>query len=182
MYSLLLFLHSLFRWLVLFSLLYAILRAYRGLRSQGDSQSSDGTQAGRPFTKADDALRHWTATIAHIQLMLGCVLYFTSPLIKLYYSPDKAAITRAGATIQAAAMTRAAAQQELSFFGIIHISLMLAAIVVITIGSALAKRRETSQDKFRTMLTWFSIALALILLAIPWPFSPLASRPLFRTF
>ncbi len=182
MYSLLLFLHSLFRWLVLSSLLYAILRAYRGFRSQRDSRSSDGSQAGKPFTKADDSIRHWTATIAHIQLMLGCVLYFTSPLIKLYYSSDRAAITRAAATIQAGVMTQAAARQEISFFGIIHISLMLAAIVVITIGSALAKRRENSRDKFRTMLAWFSIALVLILLAIPWPFSPLASRPLFRTF
>jgi len=170
MYPLLLFLHSLFRWLVLSSLLYAILRAYRGFRPHGDSRSSGGTQTGKPFTKADDSIRHWTATIAHIQLMLGCVLYFTSPLIKLYYSPDRAAITRTAAT------------WELSFFGIIHISLMLAAIVVITIGSALAKRRETSRAKFRTMLVWFSIALARILLAIPWPFSPLASRPLFRTF
>jgi len=188
MYSLLLFLHSLFRWLVVFSLLYAILRARRGLRSYkrlqsqgeegaigagrsaGTEQSAGGPQAGRVFTKTDDAIRHWTATISHIQLMLGCVLYFISPVIRLFYSSDRAA------------MARTAAHRELTFFGVIHISLMLSAIVVITIGSALAKRRENSRDKFATMLKWFSIAGILILMAIPWPWSPLASRPLFRTF
>ena len=176
MYSLLLFLHSLFRWLVVLSLMYAILRAHRGVRSHGEIRSRwterppDASQSGRPFTKTDDAIRHWTATISHIQLMLGCVLYFTSPLIKLFYSSNKVVLTQT------------AAQRELSFFGVIHMSLMLAAIVVITIGSALAKRREASREKFATMLRWFSIAGVLILIAVPWPFSPLVSRPLFRTF
>lgn len=150
MYHVLLFFHSLFRWLVLASLLSGIVLSYRGLRS------------GRPFTRTDDRLRHWTATIAHIQLMIGCIMYFTSPLIKLFFAG-----IRTG---------------EPGFFGLVHISLMVAAIVVITIGSALAKRREGAKDKFRTMLTWFSIALLVILIAIPWPFSPLASRALFRTF
>jgi hypothetical protein len=154
MYSILLFFHSLFRWLVLSSLIYAIARAYRGLRS------------ARPFTKADDSIRHWTATIAHIQLMLGCTLYFISPVIKQLFADLKKSI----------------AYKELTFFGIVHMSLMLTAIILITIGSALAKRKTAPEDKFRTMLRWFSIALTLIFIAIPWPFSPFANRPLFQTF
>lgn len=184
MYALLLFLHSFFRWLVLSSLIYAILRAYRGFRSggetpspgedrshgegppHGDSRSHRAIRPVRPFTKADDAIRHWTATIAHIQLMIGCALYFTSPLIKLFFGHVQGAI----------------GHQELSFFGIVHVSLMILAIVIITIGSALAKRETADADKFRTMLRWFSIALMLIFIAIPWPFSPFANRPLFRSF
>lgn len=152
MYSTLLALHSLFRWLVLISLLHAIGRAYGGYA------------AHRPFTKTDDSVRHWTATIAHIQLIIGFTLYFISPLIKVFLSNVKQSTGQS------------------AFFGIVHIGLMLAALVIITIGSSLAKRRPTDQEKFRTMLVWFSIGLALIFLAIPWPFSPFANRPYIRSF
>ncbi len=154
MYSSLLFFHSLFRWLVLLSLGYAIFRAYRGYTGK------------TLFTKADNSVRHWTATLAHIQLTLGFTLYFTSPIIKYFFANFKQEIQRI----------------DLTFFGLIHFVLMLIAIVVITVGSALAKRRPTDTEKFRTMLVWFSVALGLIFLAIPWPFSPLANRPYFRPY
>src|SRR3712207_6928027 len=56
------------------------------------------------------------------------------------------------------------------------------AIVLITIGSASAKRQSADQQKFKTMLIWFSVGLVVILVAIPWPFSPLAARPYLRLF
>lgn len=154
MYLTLLFVHSLFRWLVLMSLLYAIFRAYRGYKRQ------------MPFTRADDKVRHWTATIAHIQLMLGIILYTQSPIVKSYFS---------------ASMGEDVADES-RFFGTVHIFLMLIAIVGITIGSAMAKRKPADAEKFKTMLQWFSVALLLILIAIPWPFSPLAHRPYFRSY
>jgi cytochrome bd-type quinol oxidase subunit 2 len=152
MYQALIFLHSLMRWFVLVSLLYAVYRAIRGIVSAA------------AFSKTDNAVRHWTATIAHIQLMLGMVLYFKSPVAGLFRSNLKAA----------------AQKFEVTFYGLVHPLLMLAAIVVITIGSAKEKRKETNPDKFKTMLTWFSLALVIILLAIPWPFSPLSNRPYLR--
>jgi hypothetical protein len=57
---------------------------------------------------------------------------------------------------------------------------MLIAIVLITIGSAVAKLKTVQENKFKTMLIWFSIALVIIFIAIPWPFSPLANRPYLR--
>jgi hypothetical protein len=57
---------------------------------------------------------------------------------------------------------------------------MFAAVTVLTIGSAMAKRQNNQQQKFRTMLVWFIFALVIIFIAIPWPFSPLAKRPLIR--
>ena len=63
-----------------------------------------------------------------------------------------------------------------------HISMMLFAVVLITVGSAKAKRQIKDAEKFGTMLTWFSLALLVIFIAIPWPFSPLTSRPLARGF
>jgi len=152
MYQTLIFLHSIFRWLVLLSLFYAIFRSYKGLKAK------------LVFTKADNTVRHLTATVAHIQLMLGIILYSQSPAVKHFF----ATVNKNGSIT------------EPVFFGVIHISTMLSAIVIITIGSALAKRKPTDQEKFKTMLVWFSIALTLIFLAIPWPFSPLVQRPYSR--
>jgi hypothetical protein len=63
-----------------------------------------------------------------------------------------------------------------------HSLMMIVAIVIITIGSAKAKRKPTDIEKFKTMAIWFSIGLFIILVNIPWPFSPFASRSFFRPF
>jgi multisubunit Na+/H+ antiporter MnhG subunit len=152
MYFFLLSLHSLLRWLVLISLLYAIYTAYQG------------ASKNLSFTAVANAVRHWAATISHIQLLVGMTIYFQSPIVlfKMADSPDKLL-------------------NEQTFFRFVHISLMLLAVVIITVGSAKAKRLSADQDKYRTMLSWFVAALLIILVAIPWPFSPLASRPYLRT-
>jgi len=59
---------------------------------------------------------------------------------------------------------------------------MTIAIVLLTIGSSVAKRQQTDRTKFRAMTIWFVLALLVIFAAIPWPFSPLANRPYFRLF
>ncbi len=152
MYQTLLSGHSFIRWLVLISLLYSIYLAYKGYSQK------------LPFTKKVNVIRHWTATIAHIQLLFGILVYVQSPIVKYFWRNYKDAFSNLDA----------------SFFGIIHIFLMLLAIIVITIGSALAKRKLLDEQKFKTMFLWFSIALLIIFIAIPWPFSPLANRPYFR--
>lgn len=118
----------------------------------------------KTFSKTDHFVRHWTATIAHIQLVLGIVLYSKSPVIGYFWKN----------------CTTAKESFELLFFGMIHIFLMLFSIVLITIGPSAAKRKTSDRDKFKTMFIWYSIALALIFIAIPWPFSPFANRPYFR--
>ncbi|WP_265428369.1 hypothetical protein [Chryseobacterium sp. YIM B08800] len=152
MYQTLTFLHSIFRWLVLLSLVYSIFIAYKGYFSN------------KEFTKTDDFVRHSTATIAHIQLILGITLYSQSPIIKYFWNN----------------FNEAKESFDLLFFGLIHIFLMLFSIVLITIGSSISKRKTTDKEKFKTMLIYFIIALVVIFIAIPWPFSPLANRPYFR--
>ncbi|MFC5408092.1 hypothetical protein ACFPMF_02135 [Larkinella bovis] len=154
MYSTLLVSHSAFRWLVLGSLLFAL---YRGL---------NGWLGQKPFARLDNTIRHSTATITHIQLMIGYTLYFYSPLVSYF----RAHFSEVGN------------QPEFRFFGWIHIVLMTLSVLLITIGSAAAKRQETDSAKFKTMTIWYAIGLLIILAAIPWPFSPLASRPYFRSF
>lgn len=152
MFQTLTFYHSIMRWLVLASIVYAIYRAYRGY--------SSNTQ----FSKTDNAVRHCTATIAHIQLVIGIILYTQSPIIKYFWQNFNEAIQNL----------------NLTFFGLLHLILMLTAIILITIGSALSKRKTIDKDKFKTMLVWFSVSLIIIFIAIPWPFSPFANRPYFR--
>lgn len=152
MYSIILTLHSWVRWLVLISLLVAIYRAYRGWL------------LNKPFSKRDNAIRTITATTAHIQLVLGIVLYCISPVVRYFLQYFKQAVH----------------QREIRFFGMEHVTMMLIAIVLITIGSAKAKRKLSAQQKFKTMAIWFTIALVIIFLSIPWQFSPLTSRPYFR--
>lgn len=152
MYQTLTYLHSTFRWIVLLSLLYALWRAFRGHFYH------------KSFSKTDDSVRHWTATIAHIQLIFGIILYVKSPIVKYFWKNFSETRT----------------SWDLLFFGLIHMLLMMTAIVLITIGSALAKRKNTDREKFKTMLIWFSIALVVIFIAIPWPFSPFVNRPYFR--
>ncbi|MBN9299183.1 MAG: hypothetical protein J0I41_19435 [Filimonas sp.] len=152
MYAIILTIHSLVRWLVLVSIIYAIYRACKGWKTN------------RTFSRADNLIRHTTATIAHIQLLLGICLYCISPLVQYFLHSYKEAKHNRG----------------IRFFGMEHSTMMLLAVVVITIGSAYAKRRATDKLKFKTMAIWYSIALLIILLMIPWPFSPLASRPYMR--
>lgn len=154
MYTALLLAHSLIRWLVVISLLVAIIRACRALT------------ANAAFSKTHNAIRHWTATFTHVQFMAGFALYFISPLVKAFYANKHDGLQNA----------------TLTFFSIIHILLMFTAVMIITIGSARAKRQPHDRAKHKTILTWFSTGLAIILMAIPWPFSPLAQRPWLRTF
>lgn len=152
MYQILLIVHTYFRWLVLMALVFAIYRAARGYWGR------------KPFGKTDNALRHWTATLGHIQLVLGVLLLIKSPFTEKLFS-DFASVRQ---------------DPEGFFFGVIHASLMVVAIVLLTLGSAMAKRKPTDASKYKTMLLWFSLTLLVIFIAVPWPFSPLAQRAYIR--
>lgn len=154
MYSVLLSIHSLMRWLVLISLVFAVYRAYSGWR------------LNKSYSAMDDRTRHITATIAHIQLILGVWLYFVSPVVGYFLKNFGEAVH----------------MREIRFFGMEHITMMAVAITLLTIGSVKVKRLDSNQKKFKTMFIWYSIALLIIFLSIPWSFSPFTSRPLYRFF
>lgn len=154
MFSFLLALHSIIRWLVLLSLLGAIGKSYRGLRS------------GQSFRKWDNRLRIITVTIAHLQVTLGLILYGLSPMVNYFLNHFSEAVH----------------MREIRFFGMEHITMMVIAVIVLTIGSAKTGKRKTDRDKFKTMLVWFTVAFIIIFLSIPWSFSPFTARPLFRPF
>lgn len=154
MYTFLIFTHSILRWLIVPAMAYALFRGFRGWSRK------------LPFSQADDTIRHVTATLTHIQLMLGYMLYFNSPFINYFRTHFKEAIR----------------QFDFIFFGMIHITLMTIAIILVTIGSSAAKRQQEDTAKFKTMAIFYTIAFIIILIAIPWPFSPLSARPYLRIF
>jgi hypothetical protein len=154
MFPVLLTLHSWVRWLVLMSLVVVIVRGYWGFRMN------------RSFSRWDTRARVLTVTIAHTQFLLGLVLYSFSPIVDYFLQNFNTAVH----------------MREIRFFGLEHITMMVIAVGVLTIGSIKTKKKQTDREKFKTMLTWFTVALLIIFLSIPWSFSPFTSRPLFRPF
>jgi uncharacterized oligopeptide transporter (OPT) family protein len=152
MYQILLPLHSLVRWLVLVFLLIAIFRAYRGSFKK------------LHFSSFDNSIRMITVGIVQLQFCIGVVLYLLSPVVRYFLHNFKEAVHL----------------REIRFFGMEHITMMIIAVAVISIGSDKVNKLSDPQQKYKTMATWFSIGLLLILTSIPWSFSPLTSRPDFR--
>lgn len=122
MYQSLTFLHSTFRWVALLLLVVSTVRFWYARRS------------GKSFIKADNALRHWTATTFHIQLIIGLLLYFFSPIVELFWNGDTKSF-------------------QVTFFALLHSTGMFIAIFLITIGSSFAKRAKSDDEKFRVALS-----------------------------
>ena len=132
-----------------------------GILSYSIYRSAWGYRRQSSFSKGDNAFRHWTATALQIQMMVGFVLYFNSPFVSSYWN-------------------NSGSEGESFFFPVVHLTLMFLAVTIISIGSAMAKRQPTDHQKYKVMLIWFSVGLLIILIAVPWPFSPLAQRPFLR--
>jgi hypothetical protein len=144
--------HSLLRWLLVGSIVWVVFRGWEGLLLR------------RKFTRTDRVATAIVSGLSHLQLLIGFGLYFQSPVVQGYWAEKS---LRWGDGL---------------FFALVHFGLMSAAVVVVTLGASLVKRETDDQRRFRIMLRYFALALLLILVAIPWPFSPLAQRPWFREF
>lgn len=154
MYSGLLFTHSCLRWLVLIILIYSIYRFTIGIINH------------RSFDKTDNLFSQLTDKIIQLQLVIGIVLYIVSPLLSGFWKQDE----------------KFSEYTDQQFFGIIHAIMMFIAVSLISAGISIAKRELSDKMKYKKLLIYFGLALVIILLAIPWPFSPLSHRPYIRTF
>lgn len=128
--------HSGLRWLLLIIMLGSIGYAINGLVTR------------REIDDIDDRLNKFTVVFAHIQLVIGYLLYF---LTNRHLNID---MSDAGSR----------------FWGLEHIAIMTLAVILITIGRNRYKKAPTERRKLRSTAIYFSIALLLILSAIPWPF------------
>jgi hypothetical protein len=128
--------HSGWAYLALLLLVIAVLNSALGMVSKKEFSSKDRTMAllGLIFS--------------HVQLLVGLVLYFISPLGK------------AGLSEMSNAAIRLTALE--------HPLINIIAIVFITIGWSKHKKVTTSEAKFKTISIFYGIGLLLILARIPW--------------
>ena len=102
------------------------------------------------FAPADKKTATLALIFTHTQLILGVALYFVSPFVSFAEGAIKNEIYR--------------------FYTIEHLSMMIIAIALITLGFSLSKRSDSSITKFKRIAVFYLIGLLIILSSIPWPF------------
>jgi NADH:ubiquinone oxidoreductase subunit 2 (subunit N) len=128
--------HSTLAYAVLAVVAIAVINAFLGLSSK------------RNFTKNDRSLSLVALILSHIQLLVGLVLWATSPLGK-----------DAMSQMSNSAMRLTAVEHPL---------VNIIAIVLITIGWSKHKKEESSNGKFKKIGIFYALGLLLILSRIPW--------------
>jgi len=142
MYTTLQFIHSYWAYLVLFIVLLATINALAGLFTNKEYQPKD-------FRISLFAL-----IVTHIQLLIGLILYFISPLGLKSISNNGMAVVMKDATLR--------------LYAVEHITVMLLAVIFITIGYSKHKKKLVSKPKFKTLSIFYTLALILMLSRIPW--------------
>lgn len=110
-----------------------------------------GALSGREFQEKDRKIALVAFILCHIQLLVGLILYFVSPL---GYS------LLAGGGAMADATARLTALE--------HPLINILAIVLVSVGFIRAKKLESSTAKFRSIYMMYAVGLVLILSRIPW--------------
>lgn len=130
MYTGLLHLHSLLRYVVLILVLLSILQSVSGM--------------SKPYTSANKKVNLFALISAHLQLVIGLVLYFISPNVDFSKMSD--------ATYR--------------YWNVEHISMMILAIVLITVGYSKSKRAKDDASKHKAITIFYTIAVVIVLVAI----------------
>jgi hypothetical protein len=107
-----------------------------------------GMVSKKEFSSKDRTIALLGLIAAHIQLLVGLVLYFVSPLGK------------AGLSEMSNAAMRLTALE--------HPLINIIGIVLITIGWSKHKKATASDAKFKTISIFYGLGLVLILSRIPW--------------
>lgn len=145
MYAFVLAVHNILRWIVLFLMILALVRAFWGWFGKRD------------WTSTDRRVGIFYSVSLDIQLLLGLILYIgLSPLTRSAFSDFGAALSNTG----------------LRFFVFEHVLMMVLAVIFAHVGVATAKRAVEPVLKHRRSAIWFSLSLIAILLGMPW-FRPL---------
>ena len=140
-YTLIKYLHSGLRFVVTILLILAVINALIGWFSN------------KPYTDGTKKLNLFALISAHIQLLVGLVLYFISPFVQFGANTMKDATTR--------------------YWTVEHISMMIIAIILITIGYSKAKRAKEDVGKHRTIAIFFILAIVIIVAAITQSHRPM---------
>ena len=104
-----------------------------------------------PFGDMENKTTLLVMIISHIQLLLGLVLLAVGPISENF--ADMGAVMK---------------NSQLRMMIIEHPLTMIIGVAIITIGRISLKKKTTDEAKFKTVLIYFSIALVLFLIRIPW--------------
>jgi hypothetical protein len=143
-YTVIRHLHSIVRWLLLSGLLSSIILSIAGLTDKNGLGKS-----GRLFARL-------TVYLAHLQLLVGIVLFIMSPRVIFSSDSMRSPILR--------------------FFLVEHTSAMLLAILLITVGHIRMKKAADGLTSTRNLLWFYIFSLVIILAMIPWPFTRYAGH------
>lgn len=127
--------HSGWAYLALLLLVVAVVNAIIGFTSK------------KEFTVKDRKIALFSLIGSHIQLLVGIILYFVSPL-----------------GLAAFNMKDAAARLT----SLEHPFINVVALILITIGWSKHKKAATSELKFKSFAVFYTLGLLLILARIPW--------------
>ena len=144
MYTGLKHLHSFMPYLLLTVLVLALIKsfvAYRKNQAHTEAHRKNGLMV---------------LILAHIQLSLGCILYFVSPM-------SKAGLSDMGAAMK---------DSTLRLYALEHPLMMILAIVFITMAYSKSKKDIADSLKHKVKWVYYLIALVLILSRIPWSVWP----------
>lgn len=134
-------LHSYLAYIVLAILIYAFVNALLGLLGK------------KEFTMHKDLRISLFALIfTHIQLLIGLILYFVS--------------ANGLSAIQSLGMGGLNSAARL--LAVEHPFVNILAVVLITIGWSKHKKKEDSNQKFKTITIFYGLGLLFILSRIPW--------------
>ena len=99
-----------------------------------------------------------------LQMLIGLLLYFAlSPFTAVAMQDFGAAMKDPG----------------LRFFAVEHVTMMLAAVILVHVGRVLARNAGSPAARRTRMFVCFGLATILMIVAIPWP-GLAHGRPLFR--
>jgi hypothetical protein len=152
MFSFLLQLHNILRWVILLLLLLSIL------------QSFIGWIKNRELREGDVKLWLFTMISVHITLLIGLIL-----LLFGRYGILSSGLPE-GINLMKDKFYR--------FFWVEHPVGMLIATVLITIGRGVVKKQISDPVKYKRAFWLFLLALVIILATIPWPFREIVGRGL----
>lgn len=108
---------------------------------------------GQSFTEGNRKLYLFTLISVHLQLVLGLILYFISPKVNF----------------------NGLSNRVVRFYTVEHITIMLIAIALITVGYSRGKRATNDTQKHRLVGIFYGIGLGLVLVGIPWAFRNLGA-------
>jgi len=145
LFSILLPLHSILRWIVILLAVVTIGRALIGWLGK------------KPWTQLDSRLSSVFTIGFDIQVFVGLILYFISP-------NNQVALRNFGAAMGNA---------DLRFFAVEHIFLMILALGIAHAGRTLSRKAKDAFKKHRNAALFYILAILIVLSAIPWATRPL---------